>query len=1077
MTDSRDFSASRTRAHTTPIRPTHDIEAQSPHSQHLSSPLDKLPSSPTESIKRRIHRSSTAKTYRPERRGREWAPGQEPGIDPTQSHDGQEPSSATPHLFEECEIMVVDFSTDHLNVRHLDNKTLGEFLEDPRPQWVACRWINVNGLSWDVIKLLGNDKGLHRLAIEDLMNTKNRTKADWYSDHTYMVLPLQKLIHLHPHPDSDSGRSDSDDEERPTSQKQKRSQSFWSAWRKSKSQRDRHTPPQPLDTPADLHNPTNGYITAHTFPLAKSGVTHTRTLQRHHGGPNEERIQFMEKHSALASKNLGVSVEQVSIFLTADNTVISFFESSAEDVETPILTRLNTPETILRRLSDASMIVQVTADYSTLLTQANGLQAIIDAIVDLAIPVATAYQDAIGELELDVLTEPEIRHTTALYVLTSEMSQFKSDISPIVNLVRALRDHKSEPIGTPGLSGKPGKISSSSVTIHSMTAIYLGDVEDHCILITESLDQMRRAADNMIDLIFNSHGAAQNESMKQLTLVTILFLPLTFLTGYFGMNFERFSGVQDNSDVYFWKISVPISVCVSLYLMRDVIRQYIIKTMTRRLITKSRKARRGNEYLANIRSYVRAGQHPVDDSDGTRYLDILAFWKDSYQRLQQEVNEQKVRIYGLERELEGTRNPESRAPAPQVDEKAEMETMPSIRSKKRKRAPIVAETKGKVAIKDNQAGSSAIGFVATSLSGPYEAELPYAFYALHQSLSSAPVDPSTIASAIILVTSLIRKSATPIESSPHADHRPRLAASPADNSPNAWKSLSKEVRLDEPAGRILFPILLAAIDKLEDSLQNQCVYAVVDLLRDLLNVVCSRAATIAQKQHVERAMPKRRRSTRGQKVTYPQLSELAPDETIMGICHFVLSALETLRKGCRADQAVQEGFMFFLLRKTGETLRSFVFGEDDEDWMSAWGQRNTTMQLLSNDETLKRQKRMAKEAQAPYLIWLLERSMAYFATNSKSQSDRQRASQCRVDRGILCGRVKAQLQNTILKAVTGQNFEEFRDSLKEPHNPGINIEPWPVTKEPDVVDAFKAKVWRLIGWDCLKDCIEWNSSN
>lgn len=187
MTESRDFSTSRLRAQTTPIRPMHiDLESQSPHIQHVGSPIQKLPSSPAESIKRRIHRSSTAKTYQPERRGREWAPGQEPGIDPTQSHDGHE-SSPAPHLFEECEIKLVDFSLDSIQMHHLDNKSLAEFLEEPRPDWAACRWINVNGLSWDVIKLLGNDKGLHRLAIEDMMNTKNRTKADWYSDHTYSM--------------------------------------------------------------------------------------------------------------------------------------------------------------------------------------------------------------------------------------------------------------------------------------------------------------------------------------------------------------------------------------------------------------------------------------------------------------------------------------------------------------------------------------------------------------------------------------------------------------------------------------------------------------------------------------------------------------------------------------------------------------------------------------------------------------------------------------------------------------------------------------------------------------------------
>ncbi len=164
--------------------PDTDIEAQSPQSSptdHGHGPF----SSSSESIRqRRPVRSSTVKTYRPERKGAPWQVGGEPGIDTSATHEGHPLRSGT-QLHEECEILVADFSQDRIQMHRWDNRTLVAFMDQPRPDWAKCRWINVDGLSWDVIKLLGNDKGLHRLAIEDMMNTKNRTKADWYSDHTF----------------------------------------------------------------------------------------------------------------------------------------------------------------------------------------------------------------------------------------------------------------------------------------------------------------------------------------------------------------------------------------------------------------------------------------------------------------------------------------------------------------------------------------------------------------------------------------------------------------------------------------------------------------------------------------------------------------------------------------------------------------------------------------------------------------------------------------------------------------------------------------------------------------------------
>lgn len=425
-----------------------------------------------------------------------WQPGAEPGIDTSATDDQVPPEMLA--LKAHCDINIVDYSGD--DVRHIraDNDSIAQVLAERRPDNLPTRWISVNGLSWDVIRVLGNKYNLHRLAIEDMVHTHSRTKVDWYADHACVIMTLQKLVRLHQCHKGHKANCDCSDAEL----------DYWEGsrrrpfWHLSSKRRTDSELPYYLDKDGD--GKVDEFVNAHSGTSANTPIKQVRTLHRYESEKIPEHTAFMEKHSTLASENLSVGVEQVAIFLLADNTVISFFEQSAEDVERPIRDRLQSTETILRRSCDASLL----------------LEAIVDAIVDLAVPVKDAYNKARKELQVDALINPNIKTSRSLHIFGEEIDMLQNLFKPIVHLVNALRDHQSEPVGPvqvphmpkievheassskgdktkrdrEGESSYSRKVSdfrkpsylkrsetANSVAISPLAHTYFGDVLDHCM--------------------------------------------------------------------------------------------------------------------------------------------------------------------------------------------------------------------------------------------------------------------------------------------------------------------------------------------------------------------------------------------------------------------------------------------------------------------------------------------------------------------------------------------------------------------------------------------------------------------
>ena len=196
--------------------------------------------------------------------------------------------------------------------------------------------------------------------------------------------------------------------------------------------------------------------------------------------------------------------EQVALWLGRDG-VATFGEAPSEAFE-PVRRRLRNATSQLRARG---------AGYLA--------YALIDAVVDAYFPLLEAYGERLEALENDVVGTPRAEHVHRIHQLKHDLLTVRRAVWPLRDLLAAvLRD--------------------DNALIDPHTRVYLRDCHDHTVQLIDVLETYREIASGLIDIHLSSVSNRMNEVMKVLTIIATIFIPLTFLAGIYGMNFDREAG-------------------------------------------------------------------------------------------------------------------------------------------------------------------------------------------------------------------------------------------------------------------------------------------------------------------------------------------------------------------------------------------------------------------------------------------------------------------------------------------------------------------------------------------------------
>ncbi len=176
--------------------------------------------------------------------------------------------------------------------------------------------------------------------------------------------------------------------------------------------------------------------------------------------------------------------------------------------------------------------------------------ALMDAVVDNYFIVLEKMGEKTEDLEQELLTKPSSETLQAIHSLKRKLILLRKSVWPLREAVSGLT-------------------RGDSKLIKDSTIVYLRDVYDHTIQVIDTIETLRDTVSGMLDTYLSSISNRMNEVMKVLTIIATIFIPLTFIAGIYGMNFEYMPELEWPWGYFaVWGVMILVAITMCIYFKR-----------------------------------------------------------------------------------------------------------------------------------------------------------------------------------------------------------------------------------------------------------------------------------------------------------------------------------------------------------------------------------------------------------------------------------------------------------------------------------------------------------------------------